>query len=259
LRAETKAGRRVEYGHEASGKVMGLQGAIRAWWMTQESDAHGNAVQYHYTNQADAMDGHTVTHLPSRIDYTLDVSTGGIAAPTSAVVFDATTWPAHTTAYTGGMAVNRSSHVNAIRMLGKSFQTYVPVRSYRITYKQGESERGRMSEIAECYQDDDTKCRPPTHLAWLEESDQRFTVLDTGIRYRTPADDQSFTWLMADVTGDGLSDLVLGQHSVAFPNNTDWDVAKNIGGSFGELKVWQRTGVTEWFKKKVVDGENWGA
>jgi RHS repeat-associated protein len=252
LRAETKAGKIVEYGHESSGKVMGLGGAIRAWWMTQERDHRGNAIQYQYTNEPDPSDGHTVTHLPKRIDYTIDISPGATAQPTSAVVFDATASNVHTTAYTGGMAINRSSHIDKIRMLGKSFQTYVPVRSYQIKYQHGESERARIFQIAECYQDDSTRCRPPTQLDWLEEADQRFTVVDTKIRYQTPDTDPSFTWLMADVTGDGLSDLVVGQQSFAFPQNTDWDVARNLGGAFDEPQIWQRTGVTVSFDKLVL-------
>ena len=88
----TKPGRILDYGNDQAGtpngRLMGKDGVIRAWWITQEQDRRANAVQYLYRNETDPVDGHTVTHVPARINYTAYLGSPA-RAPTSAVVFDA--------------------------------------------------------------------------------------------------------------------------------------------------------------------------
>jgi RHS repeat-associated protein len=227
---ETKAGRTLYYGDQVpgqvNGRVMGKSGLVRAWWVTREEDRHDNAIKYTYRNDQGLSDMHTVTHVPKQIDYTDHPS----AAASRQVLFDWTDGDLHTTAYTGGMAISRRPHIFAIRMLADG----ATVLGYKFTWGGGSTQRERIFRIEECAQNDLNQCRPATQLGW-QEHDPGLTAIDTGIAYPTPEQDPSFTWMMADVTGDGLDDLV---NAKQFFGVTTWTVATNLGGSLGDPVGW---------------------
>lgn len=168
---ETKSGRTLEYGHDVApaplfnGRVMGKDGLVRAWAVTLESDRHGNTIAYSYRNDRQVPgDGHTITHVPLRIDYT--GSTASAVPATHAVVFDTFDYIQHSRAYTGGMLTNHSPAVSQIRMLGPGDAA---VRLYNLTWNAGENGRSRIEMIQECAGGDFTDCRPPTRLDWLDQ------------------------------------------------------------------------------------------
>ncbi len=242
---ETKAGRTLEYGEDAgtaNGRVMGKKGVVRAWAVTRELDRHANTITYAYRNDREVHgDGHTLAHVPLRIDYTGN-DAGAWIAPTHAVVFDTLDWPSHVTAYTGGMETRHAPRVFRIRMLGLND---APVRSYELTWGAGENGRTRIEKVSECAGANVTACRPPTRLDWLDPPGHGFNEVDTGIAYPLGQADPSSKWLLADVTGDGLSDLVVSQAHFtqgAVPIST-WKVAKNLGGKLGALDLWGQTDV----------------
>lgn len=234
-----RSGRILEYGAAPSGRVMGAKGLIRSWWLTRELDRHGNTIAYTYRNDLDPADGHTVTHTPLRIDYT-----GHSSAPASrAVVFDSFDWPNHTSGYTGGMLLNRAPHVTRIRMLGPGD---VVVRSYELTYEESPSSgRARLVSVHECAKGDGKTCKPPTRFGWLDPPSSGFTKVTTAIPHPSSTADVTYQWLMADVTGDGLDDLVLAGMSPADSTSSEWRVATNTGNTgatiFASAAVWATT------------------
>ena len=256
-----------------------------------------NTIAYTYRNDRQVPgDGHTITHLPQRIDYT--GNTGAGTAATHAVVFDTFDYIQHASAFTGGMLTNHSPAVSRIRMLGPGD---APVRVYNLTWNSGTNGRARIEIVQECGRASVTDCRPPTRLTWLNQPGNGFTEVDTGISYPThPAGhgytetgnpnshiayplqelDPSYKWLLADVTGDGLSDLVISQASLIacplppmpivpvaaigggsifphlFVDNADnlhcaignWNVATNLGGKLGGLTTWRQTALPDLFE-----------
>ncbi len=241
----TKPGRILDYGNDGAGKpngrLMGAKGVIRAWWVTQEQDRRSNAIQYLYRNETDPNDGHTVTHVPDRINYTAYLGSPARAA-TNAVVFDAPDVDLDLNAYVGGMLVSRRPRLDKIRMLGLNDE---PVRSYQLVWDDTALPgRSRISQIVECAEDNSSKCRPPTRLSWLDQLQNGFDKgVDTGIAYPVgPYADIRFKWMMADVTGDGLGDLVTTQVNRDDMSLVDWRVAPNFGGKLDNLTTWYTTG-----------------
>lgn len=302
---ETKSGRTLEYGHDdpnlaPNGRVMGKDGLVRSWAITLEKDRHSNTIAYSYRNTREVPgDGHTIVHLPERIDYTGNV-VGGVD-PTHAVVLSPFYSIWHASAFTGGMATNHGQRIEKIQMLGPGD---VPVRTYNLTYSVSTNNRFRLETVKECAGASLTDCRPPTRLDWLDHPGNGFTEIDTGIAYPThpaghgytektpssmddtelgvttigyPLDelDPSYKWLMADVTGDGLSDLVVAQaDTIACPvpflpiggiiwpsvfgdvENPgcavgNWNVATNLGGALSGLNTWRQTALPDTFESNA--------
>ena len=313
--AETKSGRVVRYGEPATfgfnGRVMGKDGVVRSWAVTRETDRHDNGIDYIYQNDREVSvpggptgDGHTITHVPLRINYTAHY-TKPTTAPTYAVVFGWSDITHHATAFTGGTRINSGKRLHQVQMLGPSD---VAVRTYYFTRGSGSSVRTRIEDIVECAGASLTDCRPSTKLDWLEQPGSGFTEIDTGIAYPThppgheythtpnnetdvyegtttigyPAHelDPAYKWLMADVTGDGLSDLVVSQaHMIGctlvpgIPTDTldcennlqaemdislfghgqyavnNWNVAKNLGGTLSGLTTWRQMALPVQFEK----------
>jgi hypothetical protein len=275
---ETKSGHTLEYGYDVTpalpfnGRVMGKDGLVRAWAVTLESDRHGNTIAYRYRNTRQVPgDGHTIVHLPERIDYTGNAS-GGVS-PTRAVVFNPFFSFWHSTSFTGGMETNHGQRINQIQMLGPG---NVPVRTYNLTYSVSTNSRFRLAAVEECGGAGPTDCRPSTRLDWLDKPGNGFTEVDTGISYPSPPAQQPYTqlddtsvfgvgipvneldpsyrWLLADVTGDGLSDLVVSQAEsvgvLAFA--THWKVGQNVGASLGALNTWRETAVPLAFESSLA-------
>ncbi|MFS8066708.1 MAG: SpvB/TcaC N-terminal domain-containing protein, partial [Byssovorax sp.] len=244
LQVYEKSGRILEYGRDPSnqpnGRVMGKNGVVRAWWITQEQDRRSNAIQFLYRNETDPVDGHTVTHVPQRINYTAHLASP-TKAPTNAVVFDAPDVNIYLNAYVRGMEISRRPRLDKIRMLGPND---APVRSYHLVWDTNSLPgRSRISQIVECAKDDSSKCRPPTRLDWLDQPGAGFkTGIDTGIEYQTGyAADNRFKWMMTDVTGDGLPDLVSTHAIPVVDNIIQWTVARNLGGTLSTPALWAST------------------
>jgi hypothetical protein len=240
----TKPGRILDYGNDSpgtpNGRLMGKDGLIRAWWITQESDRRSNAIQYFYRNDTDPVDGHTVTHVPQRINYTSYLGSPARAA-TNAVVFDTPDVDIDLNAFVGGMEVSRRPRLDKIRMLGLND---APVRSYRIVWDDNALPgRSRISQVIECAEDNSAKCRPPTRMEWLDQPGKGFNgAIDTGIEYsQGPDADYRFKWMMSDVTGDGLSDLVSTRTNPSDSDSIEWRVARNLGGTLAQPTTWQTT------------------
>ena len=244
LVAYTKAGRIVEYGTEATGQVLGRDGLIRSWMITKESDRHSNSILYKFRNDHDMTDGHTITYAPLRIDYTSHPS-----APASrAVTFKYADWNYHTNGFEGGMPVKASPYIGRIYLLGPGDKV---VRAYSMTYGsdgnggQVFTGRRRLERIYECAEGDFNKCKPPTYFDWLNQPALGLTQIQTSIKYPGNDHDLNYQWLMADLTGDGLEDLVVSRTDPNDANSSQWLVARNKSSSataaFEPPTVWATT------------------
>lgn len=244
LVAYTKAGRIVEYGTEATGQVLGRDGLIRSWMITKESDRHSNSILYKFRNDHDMTDGHTITYAPLRIDYTSHPS-----APASrAVTFEYADWNYHTNGFEGGMPVKASPYIGRIYLLGPGDKV---VRAYSMTYGsdgnggQVFTGRRRLERIYECAEGDFNKCKPPTYFDWLNQPALGLTQIQTSIKYPGNDHDLNYQWLMADLTGDGLEDLVVSRTDPNDANSSQWLVARNKSSSataaFEPPTVWATT------------------
>jgi hypothetical protein len=225
----TKAGRIVQYGGTTDGQVLAkTHQAVAAWWVTSEKDRRGNTIAYTYQNDPHPGDGYTVEHYPVRIDYTSHPK-----APASrAVAFDYLDSPLQHTFYSGGMALRRSKHLTTVRMLGPGD---AEVRSYHFTYTGGDgTKRLLIASVSECA---GTICRPPTAFGWSSHPAAGFTKVVTPIAAppeppalgSDPIDTRAH-WMLADVTGDGLDDLIVS--SLSQPGSdwkNSWSVTANAG------------------------------
>jgi hypothetical protein len=228
----TKAGHVLEYGSGPNSRAMATGPVVAAWWLSSESDRRGNAVVYTYTNTTDPGDGHTRQILPARIDYTRHPST-----PASrAVVFEYTrSTPSYL--YTGGLELERSARLTEIRMeVGPSAQV---VRSYGFVYEVGVNTRRQLlRSLTECAgRVGAGHCKPATTFTWSSVAQRGLTkVVTPPLIAGDKRDDFLARWVMADVNGDGLDDIVMIDNT---DDRTDmWRVALNQGGSFANAEVW---------------------
>ncbi len=229
----TRSGHILDYGAAPNSRAMATGGTVAAWWLASESDRRGNEVDYTYENDADPGDGHTHEMLPSRIDYTKN----GATAASRAVMFVYQDVPA-VTVYTGGLAMTRSKLVHTIEMLLEG----TPVRSYGFGYVHGPgTQRFVLASADECA-GLAGPCKPATRFSW---SGQPAGFTPTGTPEMIPAAQRAVAldlglggWVLADVNGDGLDDLVIWLQNTSDPTRDDWRVALNIGGTFAPSTLW---------------------
>ena len=226
----TKAGRILEYGGKDDGRVMAKKGVIAAWWLTEEKDRHGNAVTYQYDNVADTNDGHTLEIVPFRIGYAHRPD----HTPSRVVALTHTASPSPSTSYTGGMKLQRTKVLSKIEMM-----TDAVVRTYHLDYMTGEGTgRALLRTVRECA-GANGPCKPETSFAWSSHAGKGFTPKKTGIIQVQDGFDVGFeNWVLADVNGDGLDDLVVWHPKAGDGSIDEWWVSLNTGGDFGPSKLW---------------------
>jgi RHS repeat-associated protein len=223
-----KSGHVVEYGHTESAQAMAPGGWVATWWISQERDRRGNAINYVYSQERDA-DGHTIEIVPERIEYAFDEKR--IAQRWVSFEPDKAFEP--TTFFTGGMKLHRTKVLSQVKMFTAGD---VVVRSYRLGYKKGEgTRRALVSGIQECVADS-VICKPETKFDWTSHASQGFRKTQTAAQWSNTGTE--IVWLLADVNGDGLDDLVVSRESDSDSSTNEWWVALNTGGSYGQSTLW---------------------
>jgi RHS repeat-associated protein len=222
----TKEGRILRYGATDDSRPMAKNGIVASWWISREEDRHANAIEYAYYNDLHA-DGYTTEHYPKEIRYT----SNGSAPPTRAVRFEYEDHQAsayYRTFYSGGMELHRSKLLSWVRMIGPGD---AEVRSYELMYT---SFSGTYRPLLDAVWEWALGVhKPPTRLTWSSHAQAPLTRVETN----TPAPpDPTLTapsdqvpWVLADVTGDGLDDIVTSRVGYG-PNQTkfsEWRAAPN--------------------------------
>jgi hypothetical protein len=234
--AFTKEGRIVTYGSAAllnDSRTWATQGVVASWPVSIERDRRGNTINYSYKTTADLADNHTLEQVPDYIDYTgtFDPFVPG----TRRVLFTYSTEAPGHVGFSGGMRFTRTKRLDTVQTLLTTDQAH-PIRTYHFSYQASlASTRPLLQTITECAADDLAQCKPPTRLAWSSAADTGFAQQKTGVDV---SHDTRFQWVMADVNGDGIDDLV---QSDAGPQGTDvnlWSVALGNGASFDKPTVW---------------------
>jgi RHS repeat-associated protein len=231
LKVFNRSGLVLEYGSEASARVMGRNGVIRSWLVQRVSDRSENTIEYAYLNFT-AADAHTREYLPFRIQYTGNKS----VLPSRAVQFtyELKAVQDRRTLFAGGLEIASSQQLKTIAMVGPAGTL---VREYRFMYKLGVgSRRTVLRNIKECAADG--ACKPRTTFAWYG-SKRGFERTATSIA--VPQSHLSAP-MMLDVTGDGLDDLVVPTvpwNAAAHSDiaTTDWTITPNVGGSFSKAPI----------------------
>jgi YD repeat-containing protein len=201
FRAYSKGGLILEYGRKDSGLVLSKAGVVRAWLKTAVRDRSGNWIAYTYHNDKDPAEGYTVEHAPLRIDYTGHE----LAPPSRAVVFEYSKREKVDTRvlFARGMALKRSLLLKKIRMLGPGDAL---VREYKFAFTNGPStKRTLLDHVEECAVD--TICKLATRFTWHHGTGTGFVSTPTPIEH--PKSERASA-MLADVTGDGLDDLIVG-------------------------------------------------
>jgi hypothetical protein len=265
---QSASGLIATYGRSPESRQMGAHGVVRAFWLSEEHDRSGNAVTYHYQRRADEGDGHTLEIQPLRIDYTASVDSSGsvVTAGSRHVEFGYTTDPTRGDLFYRGLKVRSEQVLSSIRTKvdDRAVRTYwlstVPIPAGPFSFLQdfvGDDtlRRDLLEHVTECPGDGNNPatCRPATQFNWstrpfdgsFAADDELDGTLAATTHVPTVKEDEHYAWLLADVTGDGLADIV---EAKAGPGHTVvWSVVPNLGGIFGPPSTWTQIAVPPGF------------
>ncbi len=241
----TKDGHQIEFGKTNDSQVLARgrsDGAIRVWAANKITDRNGNYVEVSYRedSRGKLRDNREefLGYYPTEIRYT---GNSGLN-PLRLVKFEYEDRKDIITAYVRGSKAETSKRLASIR-------TYVDldskgnnidngknlVKQYRFTYQDGTATgRSLLTKLEEC--DSAGTCLPATVFSY-EGGQQQFSklkLLSNNFGYGDDAGEwriNKHPRMMADVNGDGLSDVV------GFYNNGVY-VALSKGTSFTEPSPW---------------------
>ena len=231
-----KSGHIVDYGANPNSRAMAKDQRIAAWWIRRERDKRGNAVLYTYDNTKDA-DGHTTEIVPLQIGYALQTD----STPSRIVSFVTVPSAAPTTYYHAGMRLRRTKVLLRVDMITEPYHAWV--RSYRLHYAPSEGTgRDLLRSVEECA--GAGPCKPATRFGWSAHVDYGTSVHITPLLMPGDDFDQSSRrqWLLADVDGDGLEDIVISRPRDNEVHINEWWVAHNHGGGFDSATRWASFG-----------------
>ena len=220
----TKDGHQLEFGVTSESRILARgrsDGAVQVWALNKISDRNGNFVEVSYQTdpQTDPTDPGLISdfistpflgYLPTKIRYT---GNSGVT-PLHLVTFEYEDRSDQIIAYTGGSEAQTTKRLASIK-------TYVDldgdggniatagnlVKEYRLAYQYGTATgRSQVTQIEEC--DAAEVCLPATDFSY-ENGEQKFNPpsvwLDNANFPTAPENNPS---IMADVNGDGISDIV---------------------------------------------------
>lgn len=247
---EHASGRRDIYGESPDSRVMSSDKVVREWWLSTSIDRWTNAIEYTYTNTQDSVSGHTIQLYPQKIKYGSQL---GKSAPNMIMFgYDAgfKFGNPHGRQFYKGMTAQRDQLIISIGMFAGGLVT----RAYYFEYGSPFREMGVidrefpvLSSVKECGQNLTGECKPPTYLS-IEASRtrmQRVSVAEVEHpRTTDPYGLDTWNWILADVTGDGLPDVLVNETD-PLTLTSQWSVYRNLsqdssdmGTRFGTREVW---------------------
>ncbi|MBO1349455.1 MAG: VCBS repeat-containing protein [Hormoscilla sp. GUM202] len=208
----TKDGHQMEFGNTDDSRILARgrsDGAVRVWALNKISDRNGNFVEVSYQEDVSrakrSISGAFLGYYPTAVRYT---GNSGVT-PLRLVKFEYENRNDNITAYVGGSEAETTKRLAQIKTYvdldgdGNSIETANNlVKEYRLAYEYGTATgRSRLTQLEEC--DAAGVCLPQTQFEW-KERDIRFAAIKLGF----DANRDYRNLLVADVNGDGLSDLI---------------------------------------------------
>ncbi|HLM76738.1 MAG TPA: VCBS repeat-containing protein, partial [Polyangiaceae bacterium] len=218
----TPSGMIISYGTTAGTRPRGPAGVPRAYLAAVARNGRGDAMDFGWCF-ADAGD-YTAEYALDQITYTRFEGSPALEASRAVKLVYGTRDPADIhTHYSRGMALQKSLRLDEIQMIGPGNEL---VRRYPLTYELGATNRTLLTQIEECSGD---VCKPPTRFQY-KSNPAGFKRIKTSIAAPTS---MRASPMLADVTGDGLVDLVIPDTNPALSTAqnpiTEWRVAQNFG------------------------------
>ena len=231
-RSRHRDGRIAAYGVDDDSRVRVANQRVTAWLVAREEDRSGNALLYSYLNEIDVADRRTRSLYLGRIDYTEHPD----AAASRRVVFFYRQWESHKSGFVGGGELWHDRRLHRIKTQVVSPDGAIrDVRLYKLDYRQSDAtKRALLERVRECLSEDDDSCNPPTRFDWQANE----VVLGPAVQQFGDAG-QPDVMLTADVTGDGLEDVVMVAPGSPFGMTTEVLVRVNAGnGSYLAATTW---------------------
>ncbi|MDI1433322.1 FG-GAP-like repeat-containing protein [Polyangium sorediatum] len=222
----------VEYGKSNATRVVWRHGITRAWSIERDRDRFGNTIRYYYATDANAQSGATRERVPDRITYAGHVGANGVETQGSREVRFRYTVNDGGAMFHEGERISRDKQLAGVDM----FADGVKVRSYEFDYDQDPiTDRSLLVKAEECAAGDLAQCKPAARFGWSDGGAQGgFETSTLWPHVPTKNEDPQYSWTLADVTGDGLPDIVTSTTHPETGRNR-WFVYENVGG--GNLGV----------------------
>src|SRR5581483_7226343 len=196
----------------------------RLWALIKVKDPHGNYFSITY----EKSDVHG-DYRPASIAYTGNEARG--LTPYNLVAFEYITRPDNTPLYEGGSVIRTLKLLSKI----KSYAGATKVREYRLAYDpDGALGRSRLKSVQECGTEEGV-CLPATVVGWNEA---QTTSFDLAGNWTSSSETGVFAYSVADVNGDGKSDLVLQYDNGGMRY---WQARLSTGSSFDVSGDWTST------------------
>lgn len=220
----TKSGQIIEYGNTADSRIE-AQGKteVMLWALNQLSDTLSNYLTVTYIE-----DNPNGQYYPDRIDYTGNSSAAKSSLNSVRFVYE--TRPDIVPAYHAG-SLNKAT----VRLTNvQSYAGATLSRDYRLAYEQSPStQRTRVATLMECAGGD--ACLPAIVMGWEQSTN---SLLGQGSAISAPR--ENTTLVLADINGDGKSDLIYhpkstsglcpaSQPAAFLSNGVDFEMAQCLG------------------------------
>ncbi len=248
----TKDGHQMEFGNTDDSRILARgrsDGAVRVWALNKISDRNGNFVDVSYQEDASrvrrSISRAFLGYYPTAVRYTGNSN----VTPQRLVKFEYENRNDNIIAYVGGSEAETTKRLARIKTYvdldgdGNSIETANNlVKEYRLAYEYGTATgRSLLTQLEEC--DAVGVCLPPTAFSY-ENGKQEFGrisqwIQDFGCEQGWCKDNYIRT--LADVNGDGLSDVVgfsEGRIFVSTSNGTSFEPGKTWIQDFGCEQGW---------------------
>lgn len=202
---EQKDGLILEYGARADSRIESVASTTaHTWALTTIRDRSGNRVEFYYDEDSASSDPavqYNGGYRPATITWTTNTSAS--LSPSYQIAFVYETQPVNEieSGYLAGGTVRDVTRATQINVTHSG----TLVRRYTLQYEStlSSTSRSRLASVTECAGSAGTDCLPATTFAYQNGTPGLGTAVATGFSNPT-----SYSFMVLDVNGDGLSDLL---------------------------------------------------